>query len=177
MEVPDGTRVRATKAMADSLSDLVRTVWERMRRRVRRVRSSRSRRSCRTPFARGKTSGKNGYRCFGSPNPDCRKSRRSGWSASCRGMLTGKGRRFGTRPKGWCDRRSMSSSSMHPTGDAFCVRCSWRMRGKVWGFGCLSPALRRGADEPSIWESKPRGRTVSSSGFIRTHGTKHMANS
>ena len=31
MQVPDGTRVRATKAMADSLSDLVRTVWEKMR--------------------------------------------------------------------------------------------------------------------------------------------------
>ena len=31
MQVPEGTRVRATKAMADSLSDLVRTVWEKMR--------------------------------------------------------------------------------------------------------------------------------------------------
>ena len=31
MQVSDGTRVRATKAMADSLSDLVRTVWEKMR--------------------------------------------------------------------------------------------------------------------------------------------------
>ena len=30
MQVPEGTRVRATKAMADSLSDLVRTVWEKM---------------------------------------------------------------------------------------------------------------------------------------------------
>ena len=30
MQVPDGTRVRATKAMADSLSDLVRSVWEKM---------------------------------------------------------------------------------------------------------------------------------------------------
>ncbi len=30
-QVPEGTRVRATKAMADSLSDLVRTVWEKMR--------------------------------------------------------------------------------------------------------------------------------------------------
>ena len=31
MQVPDRTRVRATKAMAESLSDLVRTVWEKMR--------------------------------------------------------------------------------------------------------------------------------------------------
>ncbi len=31
MQVPEGTRVRATKAMTDSLSDLVRTVWEKMR--------------------------------------------------------------------------------------------------------------------------------------------------
>src|SRR5208337_2722708 len=31
MQVPDGTRVRATKAMADSLADLVRTVWDKMR--------------------------------------------------------------------------------------------------------------------------------------------------
>ena len=31
MQVPEGTRVRATKAMADSLSDLVRSVWEKMR--------------------------------------------------------------------------------------------------------------------------------------------------
>ena len=31
MQVPEGTRVRATKVMADSLSDLVRTVWEKMR--------------------------------------------------------------------------------------------------------------------------------------------------
>ena len=30
MQVPEATRVRATKAMADSLSDLVRTVWEKM---------------------------------------------------------------------------------------------------------------------------------------------------
>ena len=30
MQVPEGTRVRATKAMAESLSDLVRTVWEKM---------------------------------------------------------------------------------------------------------------------------------------------------
>jgi len=31
MHVPEGTRVRATKAMADGLADLVRTVWEKMR--------------------------------------------------------------------------------------------------------------------------------------------------
>jgi len=31
MQLPEGTRVRATKAMAESLSDLVRTVWEKMR--------------------------------------------------------------------------------------------------------------------------------------------------
>ena len=31
MQVPEGTRVRATKAMAESLSDLIRTVWEKMR--------------------------------------------------------------------------------------------------------------------------------------------------
>ena len=31
MQVPDGTRVRATKAMADSLADLVRSVWDKMR--------------------------------------------------------------------------------------------------------------------------------------------------
>ncbi len=31
MQVPEGTRVRATKAMAESLSDLVRTVWDKMR--------------------------------------------------------------------------------------------------------------------------------------------------
>ncbi len=30
MQVPEGTRVRVTKAMAESLSDLVRTVWEKM---------------------------------------------------------------------------------------------------------------------------------------------------
>ena len=37
MQVPEGTRVRATKAMADSLSDLVRTVWDKMHWRGRRV--------------------------------------------------------------------------------------------------------------------------------------------
>ncbi len=31
MQVPEGTRVRATRAMADSLSVLVRTVWDNMR--------------------------------------------------------------------------------------------------------------------------------------------------
>ena len=58
MQVPDGTRVRATKAMADSLADLVRTVWEKCGWRGRRGRSSRSRRSYRTPFARGRRSGR-----------------------------------------------------------------------------------------------------------------------
>ncbi len=31
LDVPEGSRVRATKAMADSLAGLVRTVWEKMR--------------------------------------------------------------------------------------------------------------------------------------------------
>ena len=31
MTVPEGSRVRATEAMADSLGDLVRMVWEKMR--------------------------------------------------------------------------------------------------------------------------------------------------
>ena len=82
MNVPEDRRVRATKAMADSLSDLVRTVWEKMRLASEVGSLLKIEQELQDAIRQGQEEWEERLPLFRYTDTGCRTSRRSGWCGS-----------------------------------------------------------------------------------------------
>ena len=116
MNVPEDQRVRATRAMADSLCDLVRTVWDKMRLAGEAGSLLKIEEELQDAIRQGQEQWEERLRSSATPNTGCPRSRRSGWCGSCRAMSRGSGSRSGTRPRPWSRRHSTSSSRFASNG-------------------------------------------------------------
>ena len=128
MQVPEGTRVRATKAMADSLSDLVRTVWEKMRL----AGEAGSLLKIEEELAGRHSPGTGGVGGTATPLPLHRVwtgggAERAAASGSCRAMSKEKGRLLGQgREPGATGARRIRRVRIRRE-DGSSASCSWRM--------------------------------------------------